>query len=109
MHKDSRGYYYKTKRINGKAVSEYLGKSELCDHLYRLEQSTEAVKRLDRKMEPDQAELEENECQELDRKIREADKLIHELVTGFLTDNGYHTHKGEWRKWRKRNKRRSNP
>lgn len=91
-------YYYRKRRVGGRVVSEYVGCGELAylaahwDNLER-EQQHEERSRLN-KMRAEQAASE--------RQLADLEQTISTLVQGILLAEGYHTHKGQWRRKRER-------
>ena len=89
-------YYYRKRREGKRVVSEYVGTGLLaelaaeCDGLDRQEQEAErAARRAER-----EAQL------EIDRTIDAAGEAVRTLTGAVLLANGYHLHKGQWRKRR---------
>jgi hypothetical protein len=89
-------YYYRKRRIGSRVVSEYMGGGEwahLVAHLDALERE---------KQDEDRYSLQRRraEIMEGDKALAELERLIRTLVQGIMLAEGYHTHKGQWRRRR---------
>lgn len=95
--KNSQGSYYtRSKRIDDRVVREYIGTGPAAEFIAERDESDRRQRQLDQ-IEFDK----EREAQSLiDRKIDEETRLIQALTRAFLLVNGYHKHKGQWRKTR---------
>ena len=93
-------YYYRKHRVGSRVVSEYIGGGEvgeLADDLDRAERQKKANdKRKERLM-----------FEEIRRKFDTIDELldpvemnIRDITGAYLLVQGYHTHKGQWRRMR---------
>lgn len=100
---ESRGngrYYYTKQRHGQQVVSQYIGTGKFAEAiaaLGRMEQQKrrmeiEEKRLLQRKLEIDM---------DMDRQLNEVWQLTRQVLTAVLLLNGYHTHKGQWRKWQK--------
>jgi len=86
-------YYYRRRRVNGRIVSEYLGRGPLA-------QAAQALADQEARQKADERAV----LQELDRLAQIVDEYgeqVEMLVTAHLLLNGYHCHHGQWRKRRK--------
>ncbi len=89
-------YYYRKDWRDGRCVSVYLGAGETADLLSACEFYRRAEEAQAREAERSRrAELED--C---DQAIAELDRLTRELTRSVLITNGYHQHKGLWRRKR---------
>ena len=93
-------YYYRKKRLGNRIVSEYVGRGEVAE----LIAATDVMNRNQRKMERKSTDL---IIQNLKKTFLYSDKIVKEfenkvdtVVKTHLILNGYHQHKGEWRKIR---------
>ncbi|MGB5934011.1 MAG: hypothetical protein WBH57_13220 [Anaerolineae bacterium] len=89
-------YYYRKRRIGGRVMSKYVGTGPLAE-------AAAAHDELTRQAQEEKRELfrRERERQHaIDEGVDRACRLIRNLVYATLLLNGYHTHKGEWRKRR---------
>ena len=93
-------YYYRKVRRGNRVVSEYVGRGELAQAIARVDNST--------KCRREQARTAARETRTKgDQGIRillESEKMVQALVRGFLIAQGYHTHKGQWRRKREKGK-----
>ena len=86
-------YYYRSRRVNGRVVKEYVGAgpyAELQAHIEEANRRSERARR-----EAEKAEHERSE--ELDAKIDAACEAIGLVARAALVAAGYHQHKREWR------------
>lgn len=95
----SGNYYYRKKRVGGRVVTEYVGKGlsaelgALFDDKMRSERELERAAR-------EKARAEE---EQIDHALVELEELVQAITRGYLIVQGYHKHKGQWR--RKRDKK----
>ncbi len=82
-------YYYRKRREGKRVVSEYQGRAEVAE----LSAQCDAYARQRR-------EAERAEAEALDRMLAELSSLLRLLTHATLIANGYHTHKGQWRRKR---------
>lgn len=91
-----RKYFYRKRRNGGRVVSEYLGAGPDAEAVAALDE-------LQRQAREEQRELfrrEREQQRAIDESVDQACHLIRTLVDAVLLLNGYHTHKGQWRKKR---------
>lgn len=91
-------YYYRKIRINGRMVSEYVGRAAnpVVQLIARKDQNDR-----ERKAEQRQAErLQLAPYFKADQDLQQIDALNDLLVSTALLEAGYHKHKGQWRKKR---------
>ena len=89
-------YYYRSRREDGRIVTDYLGHGavgQLAAEFDRLEQ---AERRKERRMCHQQMEFDS----QLDKNVQLTTDAIRALTDAVLLCNGCHTHKGQWRKLR---------
>ena len=97
--RDGRSYYYRKKWVNGRCVSEYVGAGNVAMLIAAKDQ-------IDRRetQEKHEAEMRERRrFEELDDNVKRFMAVMDALTQGVLLAEGYHQHKGTWR--RKRAKR----
>ena len=85
-------YYYHKTRIGSRVKSFYLGNSM---HAYKLRAVMEERRREDKAFR----KMVEEEKKK-DSELKAHHELVNQLADAVLILNGYHTHKGEWRKKR---------
>jgi len=93
-HGKAKKYYYKSRKVNGKVVKDYYG----CGLTAELFAALDAERKLIR----DQARLECERQDELDRQITEFCQAVDGIAIGLLVSRGYYRHKGNHSDWRKR-------
>ena len=91
-----RSYYYRKVRRGGRVVSEYVGTGPLAEALVRLDQ----LDRQKRERERDLERRERERIEKLDRMVEDVQDVARALTRAMLLVEGYHTHKGTWRKQR---------
>jgi hypothetical protein len=95
-HRRGRRYYYRTHRVNGRVVKEYVGTGEVAEMAARLDAEAAANRALVRAERlRTRAELEE-----LDTLLEQIDREVNEFVSVAMTVAGFHRHRGEWRRKR---------
>ncbi len=89
-------YYYRSRRQDGRVVTDYLGS----DDAGRAAAELDALDQLRRRLE----HLEDRERKEfeasLDQCVDVVDHLIRAVSDAVLLSEGYHTHRGQWRRTR---------
>ncbi len=89
-------YYYRKKRIDGRVVSEYVGTGDiaiLAEAYYERDRhNREAAIRLRRE--------EREKAESIDKVVAELSETIDVLLQASLHADGFHKHKGEWRRRR---------
>jgi len=94
---DSRGYYYRKKRIGARVVSEYIGRG--MSGTFAAADDLEAQEQ--RAQERASTQAKRREADALDQSIAAADELISAAMNQALEAAGYHRHaRGQWRKRR---------
>jgi len=77
-------------------VREYIGTGEVALEVAELD----AIEREQRQREKATFKVEKEAQSEIDLRIEEESKHISTLTDAILLVNGYHKHKGQWRKKR---------
>jgi hypothetical protein len=94
---DSRGYYYRGKKVSGEVRREYVGRgpaAQACAELDRLE-------REGRQADREAQDAERAALEALDEPMNELNDLADLVARAALLAAGYHQHhRGEWRKRR---------
>ncbi len=85
-------YYYQSRRVGRRVVSEYVGAGLIGQYAARLDYLDQAQRRAER---ADRARF-----REFDTQARVLDTLIAEAIADVLTAHGFHQHKRMWRKRR---------
>ena len=91
-----RRYYYRKRRDGGRVVSEYIGSGPGAEAMATLDDYARILERQER--EAWKAEVAHQ--REIDRALDDAGTLLRLLTHATLVANGYHSHKGQWRKKR---------
>lgn len=91
-----RKYYYRKRRVGERVVSEYVGTGRAIDLMAQLDV-----------LEKDKAETERRvqrigrqEVEALDKELGQVYALIEALTATTLRANGFHKHRGQWRRAR---------
>jgi hypothetical protein len=90
-------YYYEKRRVGDKVVSEYLGSGIIAD----LAQRRAEIERTRREAEREKLKRHRMSMAEIDKSLDDFSRLCDALMTAELLLNGYHQHKGQWRRRRK--------
>jgi ABC-type transport system involved in cytochrome bd biosynthesis fused ATPase/permease subunit len=94
--------YYQKYRFEGRVVSYYVGSDAWATHLAQLEQSVRAaLKRQQQRLRAQQAQ-----DKQLDQHFDELERMVYALAHATLLAEGFHTHKGQWRKRREPHQKR---
>lgn len=91
-------YYYRKRRIGTKVVSEYVGSGDLA----YLANAYDERERTRQEAKRRQLNKEQSEAKAEDDMLAELSMLLDQLVKRYLEGKGYHQHKGQWRRKRKR-------
>ena len=89
-------YYYRSRREGGRVVTEYLGSGDLGRLAAELDARDQIRRRDERLKLQEQKQFQER----LDDCVDVTGDLIRAIADGVLLCEGYHTHKGQWRKAR---------
>jgi hypothetical protein len=96
---DGRGYYYRSRRVGGRVVREYVGGGDIGRLAADLDAADRATK--DEERRADLAAREQLEA--LDQPLQELGELVDLLAEAAMLAAGYRRHnRGEWRKSRGR-------
>lgn len=87
-------YYYRKKRVNGRVCSEYVGRGDVAQISVEIIQD----KQLKRKTEREARRCARQAEAEIDRQLANVDAALSALTNAHLHAEGYHKHKGQWRK-----------
>src|SRR5262245_40124044 len=91
------GYYYRSKRVNGRSVKLYVGRGPDAELAARLD----ARERRDRQAERAVFLAEQVRLAAADVAFGDASASVHLLVQAVLILSGFHLHRGsEWRRRR---------
>ena len=94
-----RSYYYRSRRIGGRVVKEYVGCGSGAELMAEIEEATRQVDRQRRELERAERGL----LEEQDAEIGAVCKEIDLIAKAVLISAGYRQHKrGEWRHKRAR-------
>lgn len=95
MHKDPRGYWYRSKRIGDRVTRQYIGRGARCEGMVQME----ALQRKE-KAEQRRAQREERDRMEaLDSKVKTFCAQVTGIKRLVLQSYGYRQHaRGQWRK-----------
>ena len=88
-------YYYRKRREGRRVVSEYLGRGEFAE-LYSMMDNLER-KQLKQKQESTRREL--NQWKRIDQELNHTLDQWSDMAKAILIMAGYHTHKGQWRRY----------
>lgn len=87
-------YYYRKRRVGGRVVSDYVGSSEMAGILARFEHLSRQ-----HSAETWRQWIEERDADlEMDRELREIERLVRDLKAAVLIAHGYRTHRRQWRR-----------
>lgn len=92
-----RVYYYSKRRVGNRVVSEYVGKGAVVD----FEEHLALKRKQEKQAERERLEAARRMLADVDSQVDSVSALIDTMVKGYLTANGYRSHKGEWRKKRR--------
>ena len=94
----NRCYYYRKHWENGRCKSVYLGAGETAALLATCERYRRAEEAQTRETE----RTRRTEDEDYDQAVAQLERLTRELTRNVLVMNGYHQHKGQWRRKRER-------
>ena len=96
LKKGNHEYYYRSRRIGDRVVSEYVGSGPLANLIAEQDQDDRLERELERR-----SELEEQRSHKrLEQQADSAGDLINAMVQAAFLVTGHHTHKRQWRKRR---------
>ena len=87
-------YYYRKKRVNGRVCSEYVGRGDVAQISVELIQDDQR----DRKTEREARRCARQAEAEIDRQLATAEAALYAITDAKLSAEGYHKHKGQWRR-----------
>lgn len=96
LEKNGRRYYYRKRRIGARVKSEYVGTGALAELLEHMD----ATERRERERSRQQERDNRKQFEDADKALDELANLVRMATRAALIANGYHTHKGTWRKKR---------
>ena len=89
-------YYYRSRRQDGLVVTDYLGSEDAGRALAELDALEQLRSRREHLEHRGRMELEAS----LDQCVDAVDQMIRALSDTALLSEGFHTHKGQWRRTR---------
>ena len=92
----SGSYYTRSLRVDGKVVREYIGTGPTALAIAELD----ALERQQRHHDQVNLKVEKEAQHMIDQKLYDELKFIKTVTKALLLVNGYHNHKGQWRKRR---------
>lgn len=98
-------YYYRKQRVNGRVVSIYCGTREQAERAAEEDKARAAALATERARQV--AEIQAYD--ELVAVVAEFERNVRIVTIATLLVNGYHTHKGQWRKIRTKKSPESKP
>jgi hypothetical protein len=97
--RNGRLYYYQSERDEtGKVRKRYVGSGEVAELIAHADATIQRVR--EQRREKDREELEH--MQNFISQAIELDEAVDTLVRAHLTCAGFHQHRGEWRRGRKK-------
>jgi hypothetical protein len=87
-------YYYRKRRVNGRVRSEYVGRGDVAQISVEIIQDDQR----DRKTGREARHCARQAEAEIDRQLANVDAALSALTNAHLHAEGYHKHKGQWRK-----------
>ena len=93
-------YYYRKRRIGDKVISEYMGSGDLAF----LAGIYDERERAEREAKRQQLRQLRTEATNTDRMLAELAGIVDTFVSASLIVEGYHQHKGQWRRKRGKSK-----
>jgi hypothetical protein len=91
-----RGYYYRSRKVGGRVVRQYVGKGRAALLAARLD----AAERAKRQAQADAWREERARLDALDAEVEALAAVTDGLVRAALQAAGLHEHKGQWRRKR---------
>ena len=87
-------YYYQKYRVGDKVFSKYIGNDKAAEATAAIDEQQRKQRRLERMMIK---EIFEKEKKYIDMAI-DINRQNSNLIKALMLINGFHTHKGQWRK-----------
>lgn len=94
--RNGRRYYYRKTRVGRRVKSIYVGAGRLA----KLSSDGDAAKRIQRLHRRRVVLAVKKDTHKSEKELENVYTLIHALTSSMLLINGYHLHKGQWRKMR---------
>jgi hypothetical protein len=91
-----RGYYYRSRKVNGRVIREYVGRGRVAELVAQLD----AVNRKEREARAAAWRAEKARLDALDASVAALIQLTDLLTRAALQAAGYHQHKRQWRRKR---------
>ncbi len=98
-NRSGRLYYYRKEREGSQVKSIYVGRGEMAQIVAQLQSSSPVLEKLARQ----NATSKMMQSEVAEATLDQTADLIHLLTQAVLLACGFHTHKRQWRKMRKRN------
>lgn len=89
-------YYYRSRREGRRVITKYLGSGELGSLIAFLEEEEQEERREARQLVKEEKEVQ----RKLNRQINNLTAQIRGIIRAVLLAEGFHTHKGQWRRIR---------
>ena len=99
--RSGRFYFYEKRREGRRVVSRYIGGGELA--LIATEIHAQDIQKRERQRQK-QRKI-HNEQKKIDQQLAQAEKALATILRSILCSAGFHQHKGQWRKRRRRGQR----
>ena len=91
-----RQYYYRKERIGNRVLSRYMASGSIAQQLAAVDREVRELQEQERTRRKARAETARSLIEASDAACSE----LRTIVAGLLTEAGFHSHKGEWRKRR---------
>lgn len=92
----NQSYYYHKKRRDGQTVSTYAGRGVLTQLQVQIIENEQRVRQAER----EELRRMQQADREINRQLAEAEKTLRLLTDARFYTEGFHKHKGQWRKRR---------
>lgn len=89
-------YYTRSRRVNGRVLREYVGTGAVGE----LAALLDAEERVEREAARDLLMAEQSRARDVSGALRTLDLLTLQAVADVLRGEGFHQHKGQWRRRR---------
>lgn len=97
MHKDPRGYFYRSRRVGDRVTRQYIGRGARCEGMVQLE----ALQRKEEAEQQREQREERGRLEALDGEVKAFCAQVTAIMRFVLQSKGYHQHaRGQWRKQR---------
>jgi hypothetical protein len=98
--RDGSLYYYRSVREGERVRKVYVGSGEFAEALAKSDEAIKRIKQAEREAELERDRQEVEHLEALAAPALEIDEATEILARACLVANGYHRHKGEWRRER---------